>query len=138
MLPRSVLFDGRRVHYRVVILMTIAMRQQRPRGMTMGQLSEETGADFKTIRRWQAEYRREFEAGRYRLLRGRFGDGLRSGAEVAELVSYFFTQNESESGVVRLLQFVAENEHLSPGIRNPRKRRGAEKNRESGYDPPGP
>lgn len=114
-LPKSVLFDGRRVYFRVVILMTIALRQQRPRGMTMQRLQEETGADFKTIRRWQAEYRREFEVGRYRLLRGRFVQGAGPGTEVAELVSYFFTQNESESGVVRLLQFVAENEHLSPG-----------------------
>lgn len=79
-------------------------------------LHEETGADFKTIRRWQAEYRREFEAGRYRLLRGRFGNGLGFSTEVAELFSHFLTtQNDSESGVVRLLQFVAENEHLHPG-----------------------
>lgn len=115
MLPKSVLFDGRRVYIRVVILMTIALCQQRPRGKTMRQLQSETGADFKTIRRWQAEYRQEFELGRYRLLRGRFCQGLERGAEVAELFSYFDTENDSESGVMRLLQFVAEHEHLSPG-----------------------
>lgn len=115
MLPRSVLFDGRRVYFRVVILLTIAMREQRPRGKTMQQLHEETEADFKTIRRWQREYRREIESGRYRLLRGRFCQGFEQGLEFSGLVSFFVTQNDSSNGVVRLLQFVAENEHLHPG-----------------------
>lgn len=114
-LPKSVLFDGRRVYFRVVILMTIGMRQQRPRGMTLEKLQAETGADLKTIRRWMAEYGQEFLTGRYKRLRSHFAMGLENGAEVSGLFSFFVTQNDSAGGVVRLLTFIAENEHVDPG-----------------------
>ena len=114
-LPKSVLFDGRRVYFRVVILMTIAMRQQRPRGMTLEKLQAETGADLKTIRRWMTEYRRDFLSGRYKRIRGCFAEGLEAGAEISGLVSFFVMQNDSAGGVVRLLRFIAENEHVDPG-----------------------
>ncbi len=131
-LPKSVLFDGRRVYFRVVILLTIALREQRPRGMTMRQLQTQTGADVKTIRRWQREYRREIESGRYRLLRGRFFHGLEPGLELSGLVSFFVTQNDSESGVVRLLRFVAENEHLDPGSAKSPQKMGSIQNQNGG------
>lgn len=83
----------------------------------MKRLSRETGADLKTIRRWQKEYRREFAGGRYRRIRGSFAHGLAVGTEVSDLFSMFVTQNESTSGVVRLLTFLAENEHLDPGTK---------------------
>ena len=81
----------------------------------MKRVKEELGVDFKTIRRWQAECRRDFLSGRYKMFGGSFAMGLEAGAEVSGLFSFFVTQNESVSGVVRLLTFIAENEHLDPG-----------------------
>jgi hypothetical protein len=121
-LPKSVLFDGRKVYWRVVILVTVLLREQRTYGFTMTRLSRELGVDLKTIRRWQAEYRQEFLTGRYKRLRGYFATGFPVGEEVAKLFSIFLTQNDSTGGVVRLLTFIAENEHLSPGtLKSPQK-----------------
>lgn len=114
-LPRSVLFDGRKVYWRAVILVTILLREQRASGFTMTRLSREFGVDVKTIRRWQAEYRQAFWSGRYKRIRGRFATGLDAGAEVSGWFSFFVTQNDSTNGVVRLLTFIAENEHVDPG-----------------------
>jgi len=112
-LPKSVLFDGRKVYWRVVIWITILMRQQRT--STMRQLQEELKVDLRTIRRWISEYRQDFATGRYKTIGGRFPSGLKAGQEVSELFSFFATQNDSVSGVVRLLKFIVENEHLDPG-----------------------
>ena len=109
------LFDGRKVYWRAVILVTVLLREQRSSGFTMTRLSREFGMDFKTIRRWMAEYRQAFVAGRYKRLRGHFAKGLEAEAEVSGLISFFVTQNDSTSGVVRLLRFIAENEHVDPG-----------------------
>jgi len=114
-LPKSVLFDGRKVYWRAVVLVTILLREQRTSGFTMKRLSREFGVDLKTIRRWQKEYRRDFLSGRYKRIRGCFAEGLKTGAEVSGLFSFFVTQNDSESGVIRLLTFIAENEHVDPG-----------------------
>lgn len=114
-LPKSVLFDGRKVYWRAVILVTILLREQRDSGFTMTRLSREFGVDFKTIRRWMAEYKRDFLSGRYKRIRGCFAMGLEAGAEISGLVPFFVTQNDSAGGVVRLLRFIAENEHVDPG-----------------------
>jgi len=113
-LPKSVLFDGRKVCWRVVILVTILVRQQRT--STMRQIQEELKVDLRTIRRWIAEYRQDFSTGRYKGISGSFATGLEAGAEVSGLFSFFVTQNDSTSGIVRLLTFLAENEHLDPGM----------------------
>jgi hypothetical protein len=121
-LPKSVLFDGRKVYWRAMILVTVLLREQRASGFTMRRLGEQFGVDFKTIRRWVAEYRQAFLSGRYKRIRGSFATGLDTGAEVSGLFSFFVTQNDSTSGVVRLLTFIAENEHVDPGtLKSPQK-----------------
>ena len=114
-LPKSVLFDGRKVYWRAVVLVTVLLREQRDSGFTMTRLRREFGVDSKTIRRWMAEYRQAFLTGKYMHLRGHFAEGLEAGAEVSGLFSFFVTQNDSAGGVVRLLTFIAENEHVDPG-----------------------
>lgn len=122
MLPKSALFDGRKVYWRAVILVTICVRQRRDSGITMARLSKELRVDFKTIRRWIAECRHDFFSGRYRRVKGCFATGLPVGEEVARLFSIFLTQNDYADGVMRLLTFIAENEHLSPGtLKSPQK-----------------
>lgn len=115
-LPRSVLFDGRRVYWRMVILVVIALREQRPYGATMDRLKAELGVDAKTVRRWQAWYRERLKpSGDWKGLCSRIPFGLEPGKEVGMLVSVFVAGNEIESGMARLLRFVAEYEHLDPG-----------------------
>ena len=115
-LPKSVLFDGRRVYWRMVILVVIVLRQQRPRGMTMEKLKAELGVDSKTVRRWQGWYRKRLSrCGEWKELSSRFAGGLEPGKEASTLISVFIAENNVESGMARLLRFIAEYEHISPG-----------------------
>jgi hypothetical protein len=116
-LPKSVLFDGRRVYWRVVILVVIALREQRPYGVTMDRLKAALGVDAKTVRRWQGWYRARLSpSGEWKGLGSRIPFGLEPGKEVGMLISVFLAENETESGMARLLRFLAEYEHLDPGV----------------------
>jgi hypothetical protein len=116
-LPKSVLFDGRRVYWRIVILVVIALREQRPYGMTMEKLKAELGVDSKTVRRWQASYRERLSpCGEWKELSSHFACGLEPGKEVGTLISVFIAENNVKSGMARLLRFIAEFEHVSPGM----------------------
>lgn len=88
----------------------------------MRRLASELGVDAKTVRRWQAEYREGFSHGRWRGIGSRFPGGLVPGAELSTTMLFFVNENDSESGVVRLLRFLVEYEHPGPGSRGSRKR----------------
>jgi hypothetical protein len=111
------MFDGRKVYWRMVILVVIALREQRTFGFTMEKLKAALGVDGKTVRRWQRMFLEErFAAGgSLRGLSGLVSGGLAPGAEISTLVSYFITEDDLENGMVRLLRFIAEHEHLWPG-----------------------
>jgi hypothetical protein len=101
----------------MVILVVIALREQRPYGATMDRLKATLGVDAKTVRRWQAWYRQRLEpSGEWKGLGSRLALGLEPGKEVGMLISVFIAGNEIESGMARLLRFVAEYEHLDPGM----------------------
>jgi len=114
LLPKSVLFDGRHVYLRAIILVVVALREQRESGFTMSRLASEFGVDAKTVKRWQAEYRERFSHGRWCGFRRRFAGGLVSGAELSTIILFFVKENDSETGVVRLLRFLVEYEHPGP------------------------
>lgn len=115
-LPRSVLFDGRRVYWRIVILVVVALREQRSCGFTMEKLKAALGVDSKTVRRWQGWYRERLSPrGEWSALGSRLALGLVSGLEIGTLIAAFADENDSESGMARLLRFIAEFEHVSPG-----------------------
>lgn len=122
-LPKSVLFDGRRVYWRMVILVVVALREQRPYGITMDKLKTQLGVDSKTVRRWQVWYRERLRpGGQWEELGWRIANGLRFGEEVGTLIGAFIDEKEAQSGMARLLRFIAEFEHVWPGAGIPRKR----------------
>ena len=89
-MPKSVLFDGRRVYWRGIILAVVALREQRPRGYTMRRLTAELDVDAKTVRRWQGWYRSRLSPeGEWRGIGGRFARGLGPMDEVSKLISFF-------------------------------------------------
>jgi len=101
----------------MVIFVVIALRAQRGSGFTMEKLKAELGVDAKTVRRWQKMFLEErFAAGgSLRELSGRVPGGLPTGGEISTLVSYFISEDDLQNGMVQLLQFIAEHEHLMPG-----------------------
>jgi hypothetical protein len=100
----------------MVILVVIVLREQRPRGATMEKLKAELGVDGKTVRRWQAWYRQKMSpAGEWALLGSRLALGLPPGQEIGALTAAFIAGNDPVSGMARLLRFIAQFEHVSPG-----------------------
>jgi hypothetical protein len=113
-LPRSVLFDGRRVYWRMVILVVVALRGQRSFGFTMEKLKARLGVDAKTVRRWQRWYRERLSpCGEWKRLGSRLAHGLKPGQEVWSLLAAFIDESDAEGGMVRLLKFIAKFEHIS-------------------------
>jgi hypothetical protein len=112
-LPRSVLFDGRRVYWRMVILVVVALRGQRDTGITMKKLKERLGVDAKTVRRWQLWYRERLSpVGEWKSLGSRLAHGVLPGQELQSLLVAFIDESTLENGMVRLLRFIAEFEHI--------------------------
>jgi hypothetical protein len=100
----------------MVILVAISLREQRPYGFTMERLKIDLGVDSKTVRRWQAWYRARLSpSGEWKELGSRLPVGLASGNEIGTLLSAFIDENDPPSGMARLLRFIAEYEHVSPG-----------------------
>jgi hypothetical protein len=112
-LPKSVLFDGRRVYWRMVILVVVALRDQRCSGFTMDKLKADLGVDSKTVRRWQQCYRERLSPmGAWKELGSRLSSGLTSSPGIQSLYTAFVDENDPESGMVRLLRFIATFEHI--------------------------
>ena len=100
----------------MVILVVVALRTQRPIGITMEKLKRNLGVDSKTVRRWQRWYReRTSPTGEWRELGNRLALGLTPGQEIQDLITAFIDGDDPANGMVRLLRFIAEFEHLSPG-----------------------
>lgn len=100
----------------MVILVVVALRSQRPIGITMEKLKRDLCVDSKTVRRWQRWYRERITpAGEWKDLGSRLASGLTPGQEIQSLITAFVSENDAEGGMVRLLRFIAEFEHISPG-----------------------
>jgi hypothetical protein len=113
LLPKSVLFDGRRVYWRMVILVVIGLRGQRDSGYTMEKLKAWLGVDAQTVRRWQRWYRERLSpGGEWKMLGSRLCYGLQPGQELAGLLAAFIDERDPKSGMVRLLRYIAEHEHI--------------------------
>lgn len=98
----------------MVILVVVTLRGQRGSGYTMEKLKACLGVDAKTVRRWQRWYRERLSpSGAWKGLRSRFAQGLAPGEEVQGLVTAFTDENDPETGMVRLLRFIAEFEHVT-------------------------
>jgi hypothetical protein len=109
----------------MVILVVISLREQRPYGSTMERLKTAIVVDSKTVRRWQARYRERLSpSGEWKALGSRLPAGLASGNEIGMLLTAFVDENDATSGMARLLRFIAEYEHVSPGRVNSTQKMG--------------
>ena len=100
----------------MVILVVVSLRTQRPFGITMGKLKRDLGVDSKTVRRWQRWYReRVSPTGEWKDLGSRIAFGLTPGQETQNLITAFIDGDDPANGMIRLLRFIAEFEHVSPG-----------------------
>lgn len=107
-LPKSVLFDGRRVYFRIIILLAVALKEQRSCGYTFERLRLEFGVDARTVRRWRVMIRERFAKGDFQTVRWRILE--LSGFEISALglIQAFVKDKEEEAGMARLLRFLVE------------------------------
>ncbi len=108
-LPASCLFMGRRVYWAGVILVVMALRQNRPESAGTGELMRMFGMTRKTIFRWISYFREVFpSSAQWQKLRGRVHSSIRDSELPGDLLRYFIRYADSaEAGLVGCLRFLA-------------------------------
>jgi len=111
-LPPSCLFMGRKVHWRVVILVVMAIRQRQSPRTTVERIEELCEVPVRTVVRWTAFFRDEFPDSRaWQRRRGRVSSVVSSAALPGALVEYFLTQHtESTQALVSCMSFLVAGE----------------------------
>ena len=113
-LPASCLFMGRRVYFGAVVLVVMALRQNRPVGASANKLKELFGISKKTLIRWSFYFREEFPlTAKWQQLRGRIHSSVSNNGLPGNLLSHFIGNSDSaEEGLVDCLRFLASDFHL--------------------------
>lgn len=108
-LPPSCLFMGRRVYWGGVILVVMALRQNRPEGASTIKLMRMFGMSRKTLFRWIAYFRDVFPiSAQWQRLRGRVDSSVSDRDLPGGLLNYFIRHAASvEQGIVKCLYFLA-------------------------------
>jgi hypothetical protein len=108
-LPPSCLFMGRRVYWGCVILVVMALRQNRAHAASIGELRRMFGISHKTICRWIVYFRDEFPAtAQWQRLRGRVTALIANHELPTALLAYFIDQlNCAQQGLSACLYFLA-------------------------------
>jgi len=108
-LPPSCLFMGRRVYFGVVILVVMALRQNRPDGASAVELKQMFGISQKTLIRWITYFREVFPfSAQWQRLRGRVHSSIGNNDLPGNLLAYFIRYADSpEDGLVACLRFLA-------------------------------
>lgn len=108
-LPPSSLFMGRRVYFGAVILVVMALRQNRPDSVLAVELRRMFGISHKTFFRWITYFRKTFPLSRqWQKLRGRVSSSVSNHQLPGSLLEYFIRYAESaEAGLVGCLRFLA-------------------------------
>jgi hypothetical protein len=103
---------GRKVHWRVVILVVMAIRQRPSPRTTVEGLEELCGVPVRTVVRWTAFFRDEFPGSKaWRRIRGRVSSVVSSAALPGALVEYFLAQHtEPTQALVACVSFLAMGE----------------------------
>ena len=112
-LPPSCLFMGRKVHWRIVIMVVMALRQRGGRRMTVEKIEEVCGVPVRTVVRWTAFFRDEFPRSRsWQRVRGRVSPAVSDGALPGAVLERFLFQHDGEVGsaLVACLSFLATGE----------------------------
>jgi hypothetical protein len=100
---------GRRVYWGCVILVAMALRQNRPDGVSASKLELLFGVTRKTLIRWVSYFRDVFPSSvQWQRLRGRVSPSVGDGELPSALVRFFLLNSESpEGGLVACLRFLA-------------------------------
>jgi hypothetical protein len=103
------LFMGRRVYWGSVILMVMALRQNRPQGASTMKLMRMFEISRKTLFRWIAYFREEFPvSAQWQRLRGRVNSAVRDSELPGSLLGHFIQHADSaKEGLVCCLRFLA-------------------------------
>ncbi|MEA2083415.1 MAG: hypothetical protein U9O82_04055 [Thermodesulfobacteriota bacterium] len=106
---------GRRVYWAGVILVVMALRQNRPESASTSELMRMFGISRKTLFRWISYFREAFPgSAQWQKLRGKVHASVRNSELPGELLRYFIRYAESaEDGLVGCLRF------LATGLRGP-------------------
>lgn len=108
-LPPSCLFMGRKVYWRIVIVVILTLRQRRKNGASINQLQRMFSVSRKTIVRWIEYFRAEFVIGaEWQRLRGLVSATVGNAALPGALLEHYLWHHRSVTGaVVRCLRFLA-------------------------------
>jgi len=109
-LPPSCLFMGRRVYWAGVIVVIMALRQNRPEGSSTICLVRRFGISRKTLFRWIVYFRDVFPlSAHWQRLRGRVGAWFQGQALPGGLLHHFMGNAPSEeAGLIGCLRFLAQ------------------------------
>lgn len=108
-LPASCLFMDRRVYWSCVILIVMALHQQRPKGASIYRLREMFDIDYKTICRWIEYFRQVFpSSARWKSLRGLVSPKLDDRRLPGSLLACFLKQTSGQmEALVACLKFLS-------------------------------
>lgn len=108
-LPSSVLFMGRRVYWRGVILMAMALRQRKPQSASKTRLMELFDVSRQTINRWVCYFLEIFpKSEQWQRLRGMVGAQVSNHDLPGSLFDFFENRHSaSEEAFLRCLRFLA-------------------------------
>ena len=108
-LPPSCIFWGRRHYWSGVILVVMALRQNRPQGASTITLMRMFGISRKTLFRWISWFRDEFPASNHwQSVRGRVSATINSGDLPGSLLDHYIQHSEThEAALVGCLQLFA-------------------------------
>ena len=89
-LPSSCLYDGRRVYWRSVVLLVVALRQTRPGSVSIGMVCRRLGVSRQTVRRWSRYFLEIFPTTpTWQTLRGRVGAQVHDGQLPSDVMRLF-------------------------------------------------
>jgi hypothetical protein len=109
-LPASCLFMERRVYFKCVIVVVMALHQQRSKGASIYRLQRMFAIGHKTICRWIAYFREIFPKSlTWRCLRGQVDPKLDEEKLPGSLLSVFFKINANpQQALIACLQFLSD------------------------------
>ncbi len=108
-LPPSCLFMDRRVYWTCIILLVMALRQNRPQGASAIEIMKIFGICRRTLFRWIAYFREEFaQSEKWQRLRGRVTSLVEDCRLPASLLEHFLQHNNNQQeGLVACIHFLA-------------------------------
>ena len=108
-LPPSVLFMGRRIYWKIVILVVVTLRSNSPSQTSKSRLRQLFDVDSKTVSRWVSYFRTIFPSSPvWQSIRGRICSSVKDTDLPGGLIGYFLTHSPTAvQGVIRCLQFLS-------------------------------